>query len=57
MELGNFEIVNDGSLLLYDEYSKVNPNMSYLSWLEDTIIKLKGESEENENHENSEKKL
>ena len=57
MDLGNFEIVNDGSLLLYEEYCRENSNMSYLSWLEDTIIKLKGESEENENHENSEKNL
>lgn len=57
MELGNFEIVNDGSLLLYEEYCRVNPNMSYLSWLEETIMKLKEKSGNNENHENSEKKL
>ena len=41
MDLGNFEIVNDGSLLLYEEYCRENSNMSYLSWLEDTIIKLR----------------
>lgn len=40
MELGNFEIVKDESLILYDEYCKDNPKMSYLSWLENRIIQL-----------------
>lgn len=40
MELGNFEIVKDESLILYDEYCNDNPKMSYLSWLENRIIEL-----------------
>ncbi len=57
MDLGNFEIVNDESLLLYEEYCRENSNMSYLFVAGRYNHKIKGEGEENENHENSEKKL
>ncbi|WP_373266151.1 hypothetical protein [Hungatella hathewayi] len=49
MELGNFEIVNDGILFLYQEYCRENPNKSYLSWLEDKVTKLEDKRENYEN--------